>query len=156
MARFSVSCLQILDEKGNVDKKLEPEISKDDLLELYRLMALAREFDGRMLKLQRQGRMGTFGPGSGQEAAHIVPTFMMTDRDWFVGAFREAGARLVRGETMERALLLYNGCEEGNERVGNNLTLPMSIIVGSQTLHAVGLAYSLKYRKIKDAAVVPT
>ena len=87
MARFSVSCLQILDEKGNVDKKLEPEISKDDLLELYRLMALAREFDGRMLKLQRQGRMGTFGPGSGQEAAHIVPTFMMTDRDWFVAHF---------------------------------------------------------------------
>ena len=154
IGEYSVSYLQILDEHGNVDEKLEPKIPDNDLIAVYRQMIIAREFDGRMLKLQRQGRIGTFAPSTGQEAAHIVPTYLMTDQDWFVGAFREAGARLMRGETMEQTLHFYNGWEEGNARPGEGKILPVSIIVSSQTLHAVGIAYALKYRKIKDAAVV--
>ncbi|MCK7514546.1 MAG: hypothetical protein MZV70_68095 [Desulfobacterales bacterium] len=34
-------------------------------------MLLARRFDERLLSLQRQGRIGTFPPISGQEAAHL-------------------------------------------------------------------------------------
>ncbi|NQU05151.1 MAG: pyruvate dehydrogenase (acetyl-transferring) E1 component subunit alpha, partial [Calditrichaeota bacterium] len=152
--RFSVSYLQILDEKGKVDKKLEPKIPDADLIDLYRWMYLAREFDQRMLKLQRQGRIGTFGPSTGQEAAHCVPAFLMNEKDWFIGAFREAGARLMRGETMEQALHFYNGWEEGNARPEDSNILPSSIIVGSQMLHAVGVGYAMKYKGIKDAAVV--
>ncbi len=151
--RFSVSYLQILDENGKLDKKLEPSIPDDDLISMYRWMVLAREFDEKMLKLQRQGRIGTFGPSIGQEAAHGVPAYLMNEKDWMVGAFREAAARLIRGESLEQALHFYNGYEEGNEKPNTNI-LPVSIIVGAQTLHAVGIAYSLKYRKVEDAAVI--
>ena len=34
-------------------------------------MLLGRRFDERMLRLQRQGRIGTFAPIKGQEAAQI-------------------------------------------------------------------------------------
>ena len=95
LASFSVSRLEILDEQGKVDKDLEPDLSQDQLLELYRHMVWARMTDERMLNLQRQGRIGTFGPATGQEAAHIAPMFAAEDRDWFVGAFREHGARLM-------------------------------------------------------------
>jgi pyruvate dehydrogenase E1 component alpha subunit len=152
--RFSVSYLQILDENGKVDKKLEPKIPDKDLINMYRWMVLAREFDERMLKLQRQGRIGTFGPSIGQEAAHCIPAYLMNEKDWMVGAFREAGARLIRGETMEQALHFYNGYEEGNAKPEGSNILPVSIVVGAQNLHAVGIGYSLKYRKVKDAAVV--
>lgn len=151
---FSVSYLQILDEKGNVDKELEPQLSPEELLRLYRAMYLSREADQRMLKLQRQGRIGTFGPGSGQEAAFCGPTFAMTEKDWMAGAFREPGARLMRGETLSQALMYYNGYEEGNTLDPQHNTLPISVIVASQTLHAVGIGYAVKYRGEKDRAVV--
>lgn len=154
IAQFSVSYLQILDEKGNVDAKLEPKISQKDLLALYRWMVLGRETDQRLINLQRQGRIGTVGPSTGQEAAHVVPAFLMKDNDWFVGAFREAGARLVRGESITQALLFYNGFEEGNKKPEKYRTLPVSIIVGSQMLHAVGIGYAMKYRGEKDTAVL--
>ncbi len=152
--KFSVSYLQILDENGEVDKKLEPKIPTADLISMYRSMTLGRLFDERMLKLQRQGRIGTFGPSIGQEATHCVPAYLMKEKEWMVGAFREVGARLIRGETMEQVLHYYNGYEEGNNKPKDSNILPVSIIVGSQMLHAVGLGYSLQYRNVKDTAVV--
>ncbi len=151
---FSVSFLQILDEKGNLDQKLEPRLADEELLRLYRAMYLSREADQRMLKLQRQGRIGTFGPGTGQEAAFCGPTFAMTDKDWMTGSFREPGARLMRGETLATALIYYNGYEEGNSLSPDKRTLPISIIVASQTLHAVGIAYAMRYRGEKNSAAV--
>ncbi len=154
IGNWSVSYLQILDENGNVDAELEPKISKKNLLALYRWMVLGREADQRMINLQRQGRIGTVGPSTGQEAAHVVPAYLLGDDDWFVGAFRETGARLVRGETLAQAFLFYNGFEEGNRKPEKHNTLPISIIVGSQLLHAVGIAYAVKYRQQKNTAVI--
>jgi pyruvate dehydrogenase E1 component alpha subunit len=151
---FSVSYLQVLDEQGKIDKELEPRLGDEDLVRLYRAMLLAREVDERMLKLQRQGRIGTFGPSAGQEAAHCAPVFAMTEKDWLVGAFREAGARLMKGESISQALLLYNGYEEGNRRPPQARLLPISIIVASQMLHAVGIGYAIEYRGETDSAVV--
>ncbi|MBU1699688.1 MAG: pyruvate dehydrogenase (acetyl-transferring) E1 component subunit alpha [Candidatus Eisenbacteria bacterium] len=154
VGHYSVSYLQILDASGNVDKELEPKISDEDLLALYRGMVMGRAVDQRMLNLQRQGRIGTFAPSTGQEAAHIVPAFLMNDKDWFVGAFRETGARLLRGETITQTLLYYNGFEEGNKRSGNRRILPVSIIVAGQALHAVGIGYAMKYQGEKDTSVI--
>ena len=54
---------------GNLDKQLEPELSDSDAVKLWTTMFRAREIDSRLLKLQRQGRIGTFAPATGQEAA---------------------------------------------------------------------------------------
>lgn len=152
--KFSVSHLQILDEHGAVDKKLEPGLGDDELRRLYRAMLLARETDQRMLKLQRQGRIGTFGPNTGQEASVCGPAFAMAKDDWFVGAFRELGGRLMRGDSLLNTFLFHNGFEEGNVMpAGAERLLPISIIVGAQTLHAVGIAYALKYRGEPGAVV---
>jgi pyruvate dehydrogenase E1 component alpha subunit len=151
---FSIAHLKILDENGVVAAGREPDLASEQLVELYRAMFLARAVDERMLKLQRQGRIGTFGPCSGQEAAVCGPALAMTDKDWFLGAFREVGARLMRGEPIENQFLFHNGFEEGNISPGGERTLPISIIVGAQTLHAVGIAYAMKLRGETDSAVV--
>ncbi len=154
IGKFSVSHLQILDEAGTVDRKLEPKLDDDTLLRLYRAMTHAREGDQRMLKLQRQGRIGTFGPCTGQEASVCGPAFAMHADDWFVGSFRELGGRLVRGESLINTFVFHNGLEEGNVQApGVTRLLPISIIVAAQTLHAVGIAYAMKLRG-ESAAVV--
>lgn len=154
LEQFTISRLQILDEEGNADPELEPDLKVDELIEIYSLMVRARELDQRMLNMQRQGRIGTFGPCTGQEASVVGPAFAMGEKDWLVTSFRELGARLTRGEPMENALLFHNGFEEGNVLPeGTSNIAPISIIVGSQTLHATGIAYALKYRN-EDAAVV--
>jgi pyruvate dehydrogenase E1 component alpha subunit len=137
-----------------VDRKLEPKLDDDTLLRLHRAMTYAREGDQRLLKLQRQGRIGTFGPCTGQEASVCGPAFAMNADDWFVGSFRELGGRLARGESLINTFVFHNGLEEGNVQApGVTRLLPVSIIVAAQTLHAVGIAYAMKLRG-ESAAVV--
>ncbi len=151
---FKISHLRILDEHGQVDTKREPPLGTEDLIHLYGSMVTARAVDDRMLKMQRQGRIGTFALCTGQEAVSCGSALAMTDKDWFVGAFRELGGRLMRGEPIENCLFFYNGYEEGNVFPGRGRTLPISIIVGAQTLHAVGIAHAMKLRGETDSAVV--
>jgi pyruvate dehydrogenase E1 component alpha subunit len=152
-ASFSIPFLSVLDENGKLDKKLEPKLSSEQLLRLYRAMVLARVADDRMLKLQRQGRMGTFSPATGQEAASCGATLAIDEKDWFVPAFRELGGMLMRGVPYSRILTYWGGFEEGNVYPGLERTLPIAVIVGSQVPHAVGIAYSLRYRDEKAAAL---
>lgn len=154
---FSISHLQILDEDGNLDRELEPDLSDDDLLKLYRFMEMARDSDQRMLKLQRQGRIGTFPLCTGQEAPACGAAMAMRDSDWLVASYRERGARLMRGEPPTQDYLYHNGWEEGSaqtEPLSMRRTTPIQIILGAQTLHAVGIAYAMRMRGETDAAVV--
>ena len=144
---YRVDYLSILDEHGNVDKDIEPDLPEELLLKLHRAMLLGRRFDERMLILQRQGRIGTFGPIKGQEASQIGAIAVLEPEDWLVPAFREMGAELYRGKPTENVLLNYAGYNEGayiQESINN---LPIAIPVASQTLHAVGIAYGIKYRR---------
>ncbi len=148
-----IDFLSILDEKGKVDKKLEPKISNSLLLDLYKKMLLARRFDERLLSLQRQGRLGTFPPVSGQEAAHMGAAAVLRPSDWFVPAFRETAAEIWRGRTLECVFLYNAGYSEG-ARIGEDQNdLPVSIPVGSQVLHAVGLAWACQYRQTDNVAM---
>ncbi len=62
-------------------------------------MTLSRMVDSRVLNLQRQGRLGTLPICRGQEASFCAPILAVKDSDWFVGSYRELGARLMRGES---------------------------------------------------------
>jgi TPP-dependent pyruvate/acetoin dehydrogenase alpha subunit len=150
---YHVDYLSILDETGTVDKELEPDISEDFLLDIYKAMVLGRRFDERMLNLQRQGRIGTFPPITGQEAAQLGTVVHLRQSDWFVPSFREMAAEIWRGRALETFLLYYAGYNEGVDIAGDQNNLPLSVPVGSQTLHAVGLAWAVRYRKKDDVAM---
>jgi pyruvate dehydrogenase E1 component alpha subunit len=152
---YKVEYLSILDENGQVDKRLEPKIPEEVLLKLHKAMVLSRRFDERMLSLQRQGRIGTFGPISGQEAAQLGAVALLQPSDWFVPSFRETSAELWRGRTMEGVLLTYAGYNEGGKGQKEGYrNLPLSIPVATQILHAVGLGWAIRYRR--EESVVMT
>jgi pyruvate dehydrogenase E1 component alpha subunit len=147
--------LQILNEHGAiVDPELEPDIPGKDLFRIYRMMVLTRKLDERMLTMQRQGEMGTFAPGFGQEATQIGQVYPLTQRDWFSPSYRSFGAQLWRGWTIEGLLLLWDGFFEGFEVPRGVNDLPFSIVVGSHVPLAVGVAMGIRYRG--DDAVVLT
>ena len=75
----SIDYLSILGEDGTLDGSLEPDIRSEKHLEMYNAMLLGRRFDERMLNLQRQGRIGTFPPIKGQEAAQIGAVVQLRD-----------------------------------------------------------------------------
>jgi pyruvate dehydrogenase E1 component alpha subunit len=149
---FRVEYLSILDQDAQVDSSLEPSIPDAVLRKIHRTMVLARRFDERMLTLQRQGRIGTFAPIKGQEA-QIGAAAVLEPDDWLVPSFRETPAELWRGKTMESVLLVYGGYDEGGYIPDGLNNLPVAIPVGSQTLHAVGLGYAIKYRNRKQVAM---
>ena len=145
--------LSILDAEGNLDAELEPDIPDETLLRMHHFMLLGRRFDERLLSLQRQGRVGTFAPISGQEATQLGAVAVLRPSDWLVPAFRETAAELWRGRTMESVILYFNGYSEGVDIPEDRNDFPISVPVGSQILHAVGMAWSIRYRGKDDVAM---
>src|SRR3989454_7542319 len=105
--RFQVEYLSILDSEGNLDAALDPKLPPGDLKALHRAMVLGRRLDERMVRLQRQGRIGTFAPIKGQEASQLGSVFTLRRTDWMVPSFRETAAIGWRGGPLERLLLLF-------------------------------------------------
>ncbi|MBI3461692.1 MAG: pyruvate dehydrogenase (acetyl-transferring) E1 component subunit alpha [Planctomycetes bacterium] len=153
LEHFRVEYLQILDEAGRVDTALEPSIPGDDLRKLYRTMRLARALDVKMLSLQRQGRLVTFAPAMGQEAAQLGAVYALRPTDWMVPAFREQAASLWRGTPLRNILLYYMGMEEGNFPQPGVRDLPIAIPVATQLPHAVGIAWAAKLRGKDEVAL---
>src|SRR5256884_2743067 len=149
---FHVESLSILDSDGNLDGALEPKLSPGELRSLHRAMVLARRFDERMVRLQRQGRIGTFAPIKGQEASQLGSVITLRATDWMVPSFRETAAMIWRGWPIEKILLFFAGYVEGGRPAPDQRDLPITIPVGTQLPHAVGLAYAAQYRG--DDAVV--
>jgi pyruvate dehydrogenase E1 component alpha subunit len=148
-----IDALSILDQEGQVDQALEPAIPSDDLRRLYRTFLLARRFDERMLFLQRQGRIGTYLPGRGHEAAVLGSVYALRPTDWLVPVWREWAAYVWRGWPLENLILLYAGLPEGTSVPAGIRDLPVCVPMGTHVPHAVGLACAARFRR-EDSVVL--
>lgn len=149
-----IEYLSILDENGRVDRELEPPIKPETLFKIYRIMLLSRRFDERLLNLQRQGRIGTFPPISGQEAAQLGAVAPLGPEDRLVPSFRETAAEIWRGRSLENVVIANNGLNEGGIMPQASKDFPIAIPVASQIPHAVGLAWGAKYRQTGEVVMV--
>lgn len=148
-----VQHVQVLDQDGNVDKQLDPEIPRKDLKNLYRTMILTREYDENRERLQRQGEIGTFAPAFGQEAAQLGSAYAMRETDWVIPSFREIAVALWRGLPMDQDLLYVAGYEEGMTLEADSRDLPIAIPIGTQIPHAVGIAWARKLQEKDEIAI---
>jgi pyruvate dehydrogenase E1 component alpha subunit len=146
--------VQVLDEDGQVrDGAAVPDLDEDALVDLYRGMYLARHFDQRAVSLQRQGRVGTYPPLSGQEAAQVGSALALEAEDWIVPSYREHAAVYTRGVGLEQMLRHWMGDERGN-RMDEENVFPIAVPVATQIPHGAGMAWASKLRD--DDAVVCT
>ncbi|MFB6094369.1 MAG: pyruvate dehydrogenase (acetyl-transferring) E1 component subunit alpha [Halanaeroarchaeum sp.] len=145
--------VRILDEDGTlVEGATEPDLSDERLVDMYRFMKLSRHFDERAVSLQRQGRMGTYPPLSGQEGAQIGSAFALDDEDWLFPSYREHGAALAKGLSLDQTLIYWMGNESGNA-VPEDLNLfTVAVPIASQIPHAVGAAWASKLTDEEDTS----
>lgn len=146
--------LSILDEDGNLDDELEPDLDDEMLTEMHRVMLLSRRFDDRRLRWQRSGRIGTFAPVKGQEAAQLGAVAALTENDWMVPSFRETAASTWRGAPLTSFILFDAGFNEGATVEEGARDLPIAIPVASQIPHAVGLAYAIQHKDDDEVVMV--
>ena len=145
--------LEILDTEGRVDSALMPEIDPSRTRDLYRDMVLMRTFDTKALKMQRQGRMGTWPPIKGQEAVQAGVAMAMGENDWLIPAFREHGIMVLRGVPLHLVFAYWAGDERGSCYPEEVRCFPVAVPVGSQWQHGAGVGLSLKLRGEEAVAV---
>jgi pyruvate dehydrogenase E1 component alpha subunit len=125
------------------------------LVNAFRWMTLARVLDGRMLALQRQGRIGFYGPATGQEAVSVGAALSVGPTDWVFPGLREQLIALARGHSLT-TYLHHLFADDLDPARGRQMPchpsarevryVSMSSVIGTQITQAVGLAYALKVR----------
>lgn len=139
--------LSVLDHEGRLDAALEPKVPDADLRRLYKTMLATRRTDERCLHLQRQGRIGTYGPCKGQEATPLGVAYCLRREDWLVPTYRELSAFLWRGWPLDRYLLWWGGHEIGSSIPEQVNDLPICVPIASQCQYAMGIAWGAKLRR---------
>jgi len=145
--------VQVLDESGTVVGDL-PEIADETIVDIYTDMVLARHLDERAVSLQRQGRMGTYPPLSGQEAAQIGSAYALDEPDWVFPSYREHGVSTVRGIPLEQTLLYWMGNANGMKTPDDVNVFPIAVPIATQILHAVGMAWAARLKNQSNEAFV--
>lgn len=134
---------RILDEQGTLVGN-PPEMDDEQLVDLYRAMITAREFDERVLLLQRTGRVPAYYQSSGQEAS-AAAGMVLAPQDWVVTAYREQPIRLARGVPIDEELaVFFNAVDLTWDPLERRIT-PLNATIGSHIPHATGLAYAMRY-----------
>ena len=150
-----VEPIRVLDESGRLADGVEAPLDTERVLEALRFMMFGRAFDARCWSLQRQGRLGTFAPITGQEAS-IMGSAMAVDpaRDWLVPQYRELPALLRHGYPAERVVLYRQGHPEGGFVPPGVRVMPYQVSLAAQLPHAVGLAWAMKLQGQSGVSMV--
>lgn len=125
------------------------------VLEMYRLMVLARRLDDRMWALKSEGRAAFTVCSAGHEAVGVGAAFALDpETDWAVPYYRDLALMLALGLTPEEAFLNLFAREGdpagGGRQLPYHWSLPrrrvfsQSSLVGTQFPHAAGIAYELR------------
>ena len=133
---------QILDPEGNLVGEM-PDLSAERMLSLYRYMQLGRIFSNKIVALQRQGRATTFGSLVGQEATAVGLAAPLQPQDWLSTSYREIASLFVKGVPVPTVAYSFRGFTPPNWPAETHC-LPIQIVIGTQMLHAVGLAMAAK------------
>ncbi|HET7522211.1 MAG TPA: thiamine pyrophosphate-dependent enzyme, partial [Bacillales bacterium] len=130
---------QVLNGEGElVDDSYRDQLTADFVKSLYQKMLRARIFDRKNVNLQRQGRIGTYVPFEGQEAAQIGSASALEDGDWLFPTYRDHGAAMTYGQSLTNILLYWKGYYEGAVPPEGKNIFPPAVPIASQILHATG------------------
>ncbi|HEX5588718.1 MAG TPA: thiamine pyrophosphate-dependent dehydrogenase E1 component subunit alpha [Candidatus Limnocylindrales bacterium] len=132
-------------------------LGDDDLVAMYRTIALARAVDERMWILNRAGRIPFVISGQGHEGAQVGIAWPLERKKDFIAPFyRSIATCLAFGMTAQDILMAQyakatdpsSGGRQMPGHYGNaeNNLLSLSSPVATQMLHAVGIALAAKIR----------
>ncbi len=135
---------RLIEPDGSVLDRLP--VTLEEMRALYADMVEARTFDQKSMAMQRQGRLATYAPFEGQEAAQIGAAAALRPQDWLAATYRDAALNWRAGYPWRLLILGRTGDERGGEVPESVKILPPSITVGGHMIHAVGLAWAEKLK----------
>src|SRR5882757_1437715 len=143
---------------------VESSLTREQLVEFYRLMYLSRRTDDREIVLKRQQKIFFQVSCAGHEALLVAAGMSMKPGyDWFFPYYRDRAICLALGNTVEEQLLQAVGAADDPASGGRqmpshwssrslNIVTPSSS-TATQCLHAIGCAEAGRYfSKYPDTA----
>ncbi|WP_413797030.1 thiamine pyrophosphate-dependent dehydrogenase E1 component subunit alpha [Streptomyces iranensis] len=140
--------LRLVDPAGTLNEPAAADmldVTGELVRGLYRDMVLGRRFDQEAYSLQRQGELGLWLMSLGQEAAQAGSIRALRADDRVFPSYREHVAALCRGISPTELLSQWRGASHGSwdpERYHFHI---YSLVLATQTLHAVGYAMGVRY-----------
>ncbi|WP_017728864.1 pyruvate dehydrogenase (acetyl-transferring) E1 component subunit alpha [Halalkalibacterium ligniniphilum] len=145
--------VRVIHDDGSLAEGQSVDLGDEELLDLYRKMLFSRVLDEKVFRLQRQGRIGTYPPYKGQEAAQVGSATLLERSDWMFPYGRDLCATLMFGKDIVTALLYFAGHYNGGTvNKGVNI-FPYGIMIPPQIPQAVGAAWASKMRGEKEIAL---
>lgn len=147
--------IQFLTPHGDlrIDPRFPLDLDPGLARALYRDMLLVRRLDAETVALQRQGEIGLWAPCLGQEAAQVGSAHALRAGDFPFPTYREHGVLLSRGIDPIEILAMYRGVTNGGWDPIERRCGLVTIVIGSQVLHAVGYAMGIQLDGSDDAAI---
>ena len=132
-------------------------LNREQLLEMYRLMVVARAVDERMWILNRAGKIPFVISGQGHEGAQVALAFGLEQgKDWMVPYYRSVASLLTFGMSSREIMLAQfargvdpsSGGRQmpGHYGIAARNILSVSSPVATQILHATGIAWAAKLK----------
>jgi 2-oxoisovalerate dehydrogenase E1 component alpha subunit len=139
-------------------------LSDDDLIAMYRMIALARAIDERMWILNRAGRIPFVISGQGHEGAQVAIAWpLQKGHDWIAPFYRSIATCLTFGmhprDIMTAQYATAADPSSGGRQMPGHYgshehnLVSVSSPVATQLLHAVGIALAAKIRKTGQVAM---
>ena len=155
--------IRVLRDDGTLDPATDPKLSDDQIVSLFQHMVFVRILDERLVTLQRQGRIGFHIGSLGEEAAVLGSAFAIRSQDWLFPCYREFGAALWRGMTLQSYIdnMFGNASDIARGRqMPDHYTAraakfgSISSPIGTQITQGAGFAWAAKIKKDDLVALV--
>jgi pyruvate dehydrogenase E1 component alpha subunit len=150
-------------EADSASAAINQQLSKEQKIELFRTMMRIRRFEERSLRAYQAKKIGGFlHLYIGQEAVAVGCCSLMGKNDHVITAYRDHGHAIAVGmgmnEQMAELFGKATGCSKGKGGSMHFFAPDRNYwgghgIVGGQIPLGVGLAYGIKYKGLKGAAM---